>query len=145
MSNLRSAREAIKAEISHIKQGRDYYQMQLDKLETALAALEFVDVDKKQPVKSPNVVKAKGKKTIATASGSTKIPSTRGDFWINLITDQPQSAPDILTAAIAKLGLPATKEVKAKLSARLTNALTQLVSSKLIRDSGARRERRFFK
>jgi hypothetical protein len=39
----------------------------------------------------------------------------------------------------------ATKEVKAKLSTRLTNALTQLVSSKLIRDSGARRERRFFK
>src|SRR5207249_9022808 len=50
-----------------------------------------------------NVVQPKGKKTIANASGSTKIPSTHGDFFINLTTDHPQSRPDMLTAPISTL------------------------------------------
>ncbi|MFD2271518.1 hypothetical protein ACFS07_11050 [Undibacterium arcticum] len=78
------------------------------------------------------------------AVGSRAIPSTGGDFWTKLITDQPQSAPDILKAAIAQLGMTPSQDLNAKLSARMTNALTQLVKSKQIKDSGARRERRFF-
>ncbi|MFD2274608.1 hypothetical protein ACFS07_35505 [Undibacterium arcticum] len=62
--------------------------------------------------------------------GTLKIPSTGGDFWIKLITDQPQSAPDILKAAIAQLGLTSTKDLKSKLSARMTNALGHLIKSK---------------
>ncbi|MFC6523034.1 hypothetical protein ACFQAT_28105 [Undibacterium arcticum] len=62
-----------------------------------------------------------------------------------MITDQPQSAPDILKAAIAQLGLTSTKDLKSKLSARMTNALGHLIKSKQIQDSGERRDRRFFK
>ncbi|MFC6523033.1 hypothetical protein ACFQAT_28100 [Undibacterium arcticum] len=43
MSKTLSARDAIKAEIEHFTKGRDHYQVQLDKLVKALAALDGID------------------------------------------------------------------------------------------------------
>jgi hypothetical protein len=82
---------------------------------------------------------------VKSTSSAAKLPSTGGDFWIDLITDQPQSAADIMNAAFAKLAVASTKERKQKLGARMTAALTGLIEAKQIKDSGARRERRFFK
>ena len=151
MSNLISARDAIKAEIAHVTQGRDHYQMQLEMLEKALAALDGVRAASseklapaEQAAKTKTAARRKGTK-VSKGAGATAIPSTGGDFWINLITDQPQSAPDILKAAIARLGMTPGKDLNAKLSARMTNALTHLIKSQQIKDSGERRERRFFK
>ncbi|MFC3110493.1 hypothetical protein ACFQAT_08620 [Undibacterium arcticum] len=148
MSNLLSARDAIKAEIAHVTKGRDHYQMQLEMLEKALAALEGVNAaspGKTAPNKRAAKTQTGQRRQGVKAVGSRAIPSTGGDFWTKLITDQPQSAPDILKAAIAQLGMTPSQDLNAKLSARMTNALTQLVKSKQIKDSGARRERRFFK
>jgi hypothetical protein len=148
VSNLISARDAIKAEIAHVTQGRDHYQMQLEMLEKALAALDGVRAassEKLAPSKAPAKTKAAVRRKGTKGAGATAIPSTGGDFWINLITDQPQSAPDILKAAIARLGMTPGKDLNAKLSARMTNALTHLIKSQQIKDSGERRERRFFK
>lgn len=148
MSNLISARDAIKAEIAHVTQGRDHYQMQLEMLEKALAALDGVRAaspEKAAPAKRAAKTKTTPRRQGTKPAGSIAIPSTGGDFWINLITDQPQSAPDILKAAIAQLGMTPSKVLNAKLSARMTNALTHLIKSQQIKDSGERRERRFFK
>ena len=149
MPNSTSARDAIKAEIAHFTEGLVYYQQQIDKLQKALAVLGDTGANKKAaPTKTAITTKpARGKaKTKGRATAAPgKIPSTGGDFWISLISDRPQSGSDVLSAAIAKLGLQSSRETKATLSARMTNALTHLVKSKQIQDSGVRRERRFFR
>ncbi|MFD2273090.1 hypothetical protein ACFS07_23640 [Undibacterium arcticum] len=49
--------------------------------------------------KKPLGKKATPARLAKSKGSSAKFPSTGGDFWIDLITDQPQSAADILNAA----------------------------------------------
>jgi hypothetical protein len=73
------------------------------------------------------------------------LPFTGGDYWTNLLSDQPKSGPEIFKSAIAQLGFTPSKEQIAKLGGRMTFALNTLVKAKKIKDSGSGRERRFFK
>ncbi|MFC3109771.1 hypothetical protein ACFQAT_18605 [Undibacterium arcticum] len=153
MSNIQSAKKSVQLELDQAKQGRDYYQSRIDALEKALAQLTSVDtaaatgtrVTRESAEKKPLGKKATPARLAKSKGSSAKFPSTGGDFWIDLITDQPQSAADILNAAFTKLAITPTKELKQKLGARMTAALASLIGSKQIKDSGARRERRFFK
>ena len=93
-------------------------------------------------------VAKRGRKTGAAAgakrSGSTL--STSGDFWLSLVSEEPRSAVDIANAAIETLGIqPDQKAEIQKLKQRVSPALAGLVSAHKINDSGAGRERRFFK
>lgn len=73
------------------------------------------------------------------------LPTTGTDFWLKLVTDEPKSAVDIANAAASEIGLaPDQKELIQKLKQRVAPALTSLVSSGKIQDTGAGRERRFF-
>lgn len=185
VSNLKAARQAIEAELSHAKEGMTYYMSKVEALELALQQLESVEGEEstlsKGTTKSP--ANAKGAKTndrkrgrkardweqsssanayaAAEAEGAKKrsqkprarstddadsLPPTGGDFWLNLISDQPQSAVDISNAAISALGItPEQKGRIQKLKQRVSPALASLVSAQKIKDSGAGRERRFFK
>lgn len=181
-TNLKTARQAIEAELSHAKKGIAYYMSCVEALETALHQLESVEGEQPStkgapPLASTKSEKANGRKrgrkahgaktsASATASASPKgngakrgpkpragslteagtLPPTGGDFWLNLVSDQPQSAVDISNAAISALGIePDQKELIQKLKQRVSPALASLVSAQKIRDSGAGRERRFFK
>ncbi len=157
-SNLKSARQAIEAELSHARQGATYYAARVEALEVALHQLKNVEGDGKAvsreekpraSAKKPKVNGARrGRKSrgVAGANGAQGLPSTGGDFWFSLVSEQPQSAVDISNAAISVLGIkPDQKEQIQKLKQRVSPALAGLVAAQKIRDSGAGRERRFFK
>ncbi|MEN3295938.1 MAG: hypothetical protein V7642_5191 [Burkholderiales bacterium] len=156
MSNLKSARQAIKAELEHARKGAAFYQSRVEALEEALATIEGVEaVNEKTSAVSTKAAKSntsaarakpgrKARKQAAAGNGA-KLPSTGKDFWPNLITAQPQSAKEILDAAIRSLGIAPSKDQLKKLAQRQTSALHNLVKAHAIGDSGAGRERRFFR
>jgi hypothetical protein len=165
MTNLTSAKSAINAELSHAKKGLAFYQARIDALAHALAQLENVDAVGDAPVRGKRGPKAKmapvaaqprgrkpGRPPKATkAKGSRKsngsaqeLPFTGGDFWPNLITKEPQSAPEILHAAVSRLGYEASKDTIKTLANRQTSALNSLVKSGKIQSEGSGRARRFF-
>jgi hypothetical protein len=153
VSNLKSASQAIRAELEHARKGAAFYQARVEALEEALSKIDSVEVATKQTPKSskagkkePAVQARRGRKPGAAATGNGSVlPSTGKDFWPNLITAQPQSAPEILDAAIRSLGISPSREQIKKLAQRQTSALHNLIKSRAIEDSGSGRARRFFK
>jgi len=87
----------------------------------------------------------KKQKDARASNGGDQLPFTGGDYWINLITAQPQSGADILHAAIARLGFTPTRQQVQKLTNRVTFSLRALVEAGKIQDSGSGRKRRYFK
>jgi hypothetical protein len=154
MSNLKSARQAIQAELEHARQGVLFYQMRVAALEEALAKLDSVEtvngrtsnLSKGGGSGKPTGQAKRGRKARSHAAGNgTELPPTGKGFWPNLVTDEPQSAKEILNAAIKALHISPTKESIKKLSQRQTAALNGLVKTKRVGDSGSGRERRFFR
>jgi hypothetical protein len=154
MSNLNSARQALKAELDHARKGAAFYESRVVALEEALDKIDSVESGNQKasgstklrktdsgPGQTKPGRKARGR---ATANGAT-LPSTGKDFWPNLITAQPQSAREILDAAIKALDITPSKEQLKKLTQRQTSALHNMIKTNVIADSGAGRERRFFK
>lgn len=153
MSNLGSAKSAIKAELQHAREGAAYYQSLVNALEEALSRLDSV---------GPETVKAPSRKAMAEATAGTarrgrkprgangaahegKLPGTRKDFWVDLVDAEPKSAVDVVNAAVNKLGFTPSKEQVKKLSQRATYALNTMVKSGEISDAGSGRARRFFR
>jgi hypothetical protein len=155
MSNLESARAAIQAEISHAKEGLTFYQSRITSLEKMLGQLaDFNGSHAAGPVvkgkrgRKPGVsivAKPTKKKAGKEATNGNDLPFTGGDYWTNLVLEEPRSASDILEAAVASLGFTPTKTQVQKLAGRMTFALNTLVKTDKIKDSGRGRERRFFK
>jgi len=84
----------------------------------------------------------------ATRGGGdeSKLPTTGTDFWLKLVTDEPRTAVEIANVAAQEIGLkPEQKEQIQKLKQRVAPALATLVAAKKVRDTGAGRERRFFR
>jgi uncharacterized protein YukE len=153
MSNLQSARAAIQAELQHAMKGAAFYQSQVAALQEALEQLNSIaaagDAQVRPTKKSARdagkasaAEKAPAKRSAGRA-GSSGLPSTAGDFWKNLIKETPQSAPEVLNAAIAALGVSPNKEDRRRLVQRMVAALNQLVTSGAIKDSGSGRARRY--
>jgi len=158
MSNLQTARQAIQAEITHAKEGMAYYTARVKSLEQALEELNIVE---ESATVSAKGLKSQGKVRGAKKSARLKLskqsgksgaasevadlPSTGGDYWTNLVTEEPQHSSEILRAAIGRLGfVPSPEQVK-KLSQRMTFALNAFVKVNKIQDSGSGRDRVFFK
>jgi hypothetical protein len=160
-TNLQSAKQAIKAELSHARQGVAYYTARVQALENTLQQLASVEGEAsvapgaEMPTKSAKLTKVAGAKRgrkARAANGEGKraaangLPTTGGEFWLKLVNSQPQSAVDISNAAVAVLGLKADqKQEIQKLKQRVAPALAGLLSAHKIKDTGAGRERRFFK
>jgi hypothetical protein len=155
MSNLKTAIQAIKAELKHAKEGLAFYQSRRGSLEDALAKLESVEVrgdaqpasprkgrrGSAQPVDSKAGKQARG----AAVRDGGKLPSTGKDFWPSLVGSQAQSSAEILDGAIKALGInPSPLQLK-KLAQRQANAFSILCKKGLVSSSGKGRERRFFK
>jgi hypothetical protein len=155
MSNIKSARQAIQAELDHARQGAAFYQSRVDALEEALKKIHDIESDALPNGKglkngahaeTPRKQAKPGRKPRMQAPQSEeKLPSTGKGFWPDLITEHPQSAPEILTAAIRSLGISPSKEQTKKLAQRQASALSLLTKSGEIESSGSGRERRFFK
>jgi hypothetical protein len=150
MSNLKSARQAIKAELEYARKGAMFYQSRVEALEDALSKIESVETTTPKTSngksQAPEQRAKPGRKARSQPAGNgAKLPSTGKDFWPNLITAQPQSAKEILNAAIRALGISPSKDQLKKLSQRQTSALHNLIKTNAIADSGAGRDRRFFR
>jgi hypothetical protein len=153
MSNHQSAKHFIAAELKHAKAGAAYYKARVDALEKALTQLRDLDAVSEKPAGKKQKKKSKGKKLTKSkkakaSKASSKVPdlpATGAEYWMNLITDEPKTAPELFRIAIARLGfLPTIDQVK-KLGNRQTFTLNTLVKQKKIQDSGSGRERRFFR
>lgn len=102
-------------------------------------------VDDKSSRRASNGAR-RGRKPRSASAEEHGLPSTGGDFWLQLVSDQPRSAVDISNAAINVLGItPDQKEQIQKLKQRVSPALAGLVAAQKIKDTGSGRERRFFK
>ena len=91
------------------------------------------------------VTKAKATPAKQAAGKGLELPPTGGSFWPSLISSQPRSANEIRDAAVANIGFQPTPAQMKQLVSRQTFSLNALVKSKKIQDSGAGRDRRFFK
>lgn len=162
MSNLHSARAALEFELNHAKQGLAFYSSRVEKLEDALHRIEEIEstepgTAKRSQLKGngkaagarrgPKPKTANGAKQRRNKANEHPLPKTGGDFWLNLVTEQHQSAADIANSAAASLGLDPQKDKQQikLLKQRVTPGLNLLVTAQKIKDSGAGRERRFYK
>jgi len=150
MSNLRTARLAIEAEIAHAKKGAAYYMERVSSLEQALAQLssagEVAPGVKTNGKAAGTPAKTRGPKRRRVEAGEAgQLPSTAGDYWQNLIDEQPKSGADILAAAVNGLGFTPTRAQVGKLRNRMAFALKALVQSGAVKDSGSGRARRYFR
>lgn len=178
-SNLKSARQAIEAELAHARKGAAYYASRVEALAAALEQLESVEAEgtvtpraskraangtaQAEPRRGRKRRSASGaaprsangtarrqrsEKTRQARSsrGSSSLPTTGGEFWLKLVNEEPRSAVDISNAAIEALGIrpDQTDEIQ-KLKQRVAPALAGLLSAHKIEDTGAGRERRFFR
>lgn len=147
MTNLESAKAAILAELDHARQGLNYYTAQVEVLETALAALSSVQTEgskRAQPTRKRKLA-SKVKKGAAAKPSNVKLPATGKEFWTSLITNEPQSARQLLDAAVKVLEINPSKDDLKKLAQRQANALHMLVKARTISDTGAGRNRRYLK
>lgn len=156
MSNLGSAKAAIKSELAHALEGVAYYQSLVTALEQALERLDSVGpgAAKVPGGKLEMPVKTKGRRgrkpraasgAGGSSSGGGSLPSTAKSFWVDLVDTEPKSAVDVVHAAVKKLGFTPNEEQMKNLSQRATYALTTMVKSGEISDSGSGRARRFFR
>jgi hypothetical protein len=159
VSNLKSAKTAIKAEIAHARQGLDYYKSRVEILEQALDQLEHAGTpDQVAGARGPKSRRRtqaasaarterphRARRNARQSSGGNELPYTGGDYWLELISDEPRSAAEILRSAVGSLGFEADRAQVQKLRQRLTAALQQMLQAGRIKDSGAGRERRYTK
>lgn len=153
MSNLDSAKAAIKAELAQAREAVAQYESLIAALEDALARLESVGSEggklpksKLVAVGTPRRGRPAGKSQRDTSAAySGELPGTRKDFWVDLVDTTPKSAVEVVQAAVDKIGGQLGRDQVKKLSQRATYALATMVKSGEIQDSGNGRERRYFR
>jgi hypothetical protein len=151
MSNLRSARDSLAAELEHARQGLAFYDARVAALEETLATLDNLNTESESDAGGKTRGKRRqsaGKAPARTERGrkqSAGLPATGKEFWTSMVTNQPRSTGEILEAAVQSLGIDPSRDDLKKLAQRQANALHMLVKEKVIADSGSGRERRFFR
>lgn len=157
VSNLKSAKSAIKAEIAHARQGLDYYKSRVEILEQALDQLEHAGTpDQVAGARGPKSRRRtqaasaarterphRARRNARQSSSANELPYTGGDYWLDLISEEPHSAAEILRSAVGSLGFEPDRSQVQKLRQRLTAALQQMLQAGRIKDSGSGRERRY--
>lgn len=156
MSNIKVAKDAIKAELKTAREGVAFYRARVASLEEALGRLDIVDAPTSEPTKrrgrkaaesTPQKSAAsKGRKVAgAKKSSEAQLPATGKEFWLGLAGQEPRSSSEIYEAAIQALGISPSKDQSKKLAQRQANALSVLCKSGALSSSGAGRDRRYFK
>lgn len=158
MLNLKATKSSLEEQLAFALQGADYYNRAAAALREAIAKLDSLDgATVRRPTKKEQAAGQRkvGKKVAANSStvdgqliqkaAAAKLPSTSSDFWISLLTDQPQSMNEVVNAAIAKLGIRPNADQRRKLGQRAKFAMPSLVKTARIHDQGTGRSRRFMK
>jgi hypothetical protein len=172
MSNITSAKSSLRAELAHVQSGLAYYKARVEALNAAIDQLDSigdegqVDVEQGEGTHMQKMRRARksrqgGPAAVAAATKSpkatkvpkagrqgragTRLPSTGGDFFPDLINEQRQSMSDLLHAAATQLPFKATAEELTQLRSRLVAAVNHMLQAGKIRDEGKGRARVYFK
>lgn len=152
MSNLKTARHTLEAELRHVEKGIAFYQAKAEALKAALAHLDQAEsgvtnsAPRRQSTASRRTAgqtparQARGRKTRADAT----LPRMTRAYWLDFISQEPRTAADIINAAIASFETPLDAVQARKVKQRAAQALAALLGTKQIRDVGAGRQRRYF-
>jgi hypothetical protein len=148
MSNLKTARQAILAEIKYVEEGVAYYQKRAAALRAALeqlASTEDPATASSQETKASRKAGKRAKPAVTSKASSSKraLPKTSRDFWLGFIDQSPKTAAEIGNAAVASLGFTPTPEQAKQLKSRLAPTLQALLKSKAVKDTGSGRERKY--
>jgi hypothetical protein len=85
-------------------------------------------------------------KKVATKKAKVDLPSTRQDFWLNLVGPEPKTAAEITQAAIAALGIKENEADKMTvIRNRVAPSLAGLLKNRMIQDAGTGRERTYMR
>jgi hypothetical protein len=149
MSNLKTARQTIEAELKHVQKGIAFYQAKAAALQ---AALEQIDSAEGAPPRktrqarqaAPDAATKKHGRKAGARKQAKGLPRMTRDFWLDFISQQPKSAVEITNAAIASFEPPLDQDQVKKMKQRATQALQALLSTKQIKDVGTGRQRRYF-
>lgn len=148
MSNLKTARKAIQAELKYVEEGVAYYQKRAAALRAALEQLKSSEDPGAATTQNAKVTRKSGKhakQTDARKASSSKnaLPKTSRDFWLSFIDQSPKTAAEIGNAAVASLGFTPTPEQAKQLKSRLAPTLLALLKSNVVKDTGSGRERKY--
>ena len=148
MSNLKTARQAILAELKYVKEGIAYYQKRAGALRAALEQLESTEdpaATSSQKTKRSSTIGKRAKSPVTGKASSSKnaLPKTSRGFWLGFIDQNPKTAAAIGNAAVASLGFTPTPEQAKQLKSRLAPTLQALLKSKAVKDTGSGRERKY--
>lgn len=148
MSNLRTARQALLAELKHVEEGVAYYQKQAAALRAALEQLESTEEPAATSAKKTKGSRKAGKPakssvTRKASSSKNVLPKTSRDFWLGFIDQTSKTAAEIGNAAVASLGFTPTPAQAKQLKSRLAPTLQALLKSKAVKDTGSGRERKY--
>lgn len=171
MSNISTAKSSLHAELAHVQSGLAYYQARVEALTAAIGQLDAIgdeddaDIDleevtqekKSRRGRKPGRAAASrasagaeggkkaGKRAGRQSRGTGRMPSTGGDFFPNLITEQRQSMTDLLNAAAGQLPFKPTDEETRQLRSRLVAAINQMLKAGKVHDEGKGRARVYFR
>ena len=172
MSNITSAKSSLRAELAHVQSGLAYYKARVEALSAAIDQLDSigdegeVDIELGEASHMQKMRRARKSRQGGTmvAAGATKapkepkaqkatrqgkagsrLPSTGGDFFPDLISEQKQSMSELLQAAATQLPFKATAEELTQMRSRLVAAVNHMLQAGKIRDEGKGRERVYFK
>lgn len=166
MSNIATVRTALAAEIKNARDGIAFYTkriVELENLQQQLGRLDFAETTvpaAKQTGKATSKLKT-GLRDNMASDGATdpaasdagqtgkikltsKLPATKTAFWQGLLTQEPMSNKDMLSAALIALKVRPTPGDLQKLKQRLANFITTSAKDGTFQSEGSGRDRRFF-
>lgn len=171
MSNITSAKSSLRAELAHVQSGLAYYKARVEALSAAIDQLDSIGDEGQSemgegthmqkmrrarksrqggavtaaPAATAKASKAKAPRAGRQGKAGSRLPSTGGDFFPNLINEQRQSMSDLLQAAATQMPFKATAEELTQLRSRLVAAINHMLQAGKIRDEGKGRARVYFK
>ncbi|QAU33350.1 hypothetical protein [Janthinobacterium sp. 17J80-10] len=170
MSNITSAKSSLRAELAHVQSGLAYYKARVEALSAAIDQLDSIgdegQIELGEGTHMQKMRRARknrqGALTAATPTAKaskaakapkagrqgkagSRLPSTGGDFFPNLINEQRQSMSELLQAAATQLPFKATADELTQMRSRLVAAINHMLQAGKIRDDGKGRGRVYFK
>lgn len=119
------------------RKGVIYWDEQVVKLTKSYASIKELFPEDAVSYSPDKKTKAQGKEK--------SLPKTPTEFWIGLLTEEPQKMAGILSAAAEKLGVKMEDDENIKvLRARQSNVLQKLIEDGKIKSEGSRQDRTYF-
>ncbi len=161
MSNISTAKSSLHAELAHVQSGLAYYQARVEALNAALHQLDEIgdeidaelDMEEAKPARKARAgrrgrraaVAQKAEKPARRSRGASRLPTTGGDFFPDLIGEQKQTMTELLQAAAAQIPFKTNAEEQKQLRSRLVAAVNHMLQAGKIRDEGKGRQRVYFR